>query len=123
MITGLNIGFYELYNYAGLLQGEEVPNLEGCIPLTQPVDTDRFPTLAENTHLADLLPRLWAAACETPSHLFKYKDIDKQDGIHMNYFYLKDRGKKYVFHLQEDQQLVDGIMHYILNNPPRVHLP
>ena len=55
-------GFYELYNDGDELDAKGVPNLEGCIPLTQPINRPIFYNLSQAEDLDYLLPIMWGAA-------------------------------------------------------------
>ena len=120
MLGGLNISFFELYNYASLLEQEEIPNYEGVIPLTQSVDIIGHPYLSENADLSKLLPVMRDASSKKRGHRFSYANERSKSNIELQ---LEQDGQWRVFHLEDDKVLIDNIFHCLSYNVPRIHQP
>lgn len=119
-LRGTEIAFMERYNYASDLQEEGIPNCQGIIPLTQPLDSKFGP---ENVELASLLPEMWEKSSK--KYTFPYDTIsDVNDNtVNPKQDDTAKKGLYYVFDLEKDHEIVHKLLYYISSNLPRhIHL-
>lgn len=103
VVRGMEIGFFEYYNYRELLDDEDISNYEGLISLTQPIPQQRS---------SYQLPALTNFIASLP------QGLKKPMGRGNSILY----GTPCIFHLQSHVGLVGWMFEYISRNIPREHI-
>lgn len=103
IVRGLEIGFFEYYNYRELLDEEGISNYKGLISLTQPIPQNR--SASQPLFLAPFIANL-------------PQGLEKPKGTGNSIVY----DTACIFHLQKHARHVCWMFDYIFNNIPRDHI-